>query len=39
MMQLIKGDCLVEMNSIADKSIDIDQELWNKMKNNINYYL
>ena len=31
MMQLIKGDCLVEMKSIPDKSI--------KMKNNINYYL
>ena len=31
MMQLIKGDCLVEMNNIPDKSV--------KMKQNINYYL
>ena len=31
MVQLINGDCLVEMKSIPDKSI--------KMKQNINYYL
>ena len=49
MMQLIKAKCnggslLVDnlqfISWLENRAkIDIDQELWNKMKNNINYYL
>ena len=38
-MKLYKGDCLEVMKDIPDGSIDIDQEIWNRIKQNINYYL
>ena len=45
---LLHGDCLELMKDIPDGSVEIkvlngrvvvDQELWNKMNQNINYYL
>ena len=37
-IKLFNGDCL-EVIKVPSGRVDIDQELWNKMKQNINYYL